>query len=133
MPNDAAEVAERVMGWTFYERIAFNGIREVYAARPGNPLPDGNWTEVPYKRWQYAWQMGAVPEFFEDPSADYSVLEQVRETWSGDDLTAFSRKLHEGWCGEYCIAFPFTDYKPGDYARAALAVVRGRETTPKEV
>ena len=63
-----------------------------------------------------------------DPTADYSVLVKVRETWSKIKQAAFLVVLEDIMCQRTLgAALRLLAYEPGDYARAALAVVEGGE------
>lgn len=80
--------------------------------------------------WLYAgtvwcWDGDTEDEFpfepFDDPKADFQVLERVRETWPADDspdrFSTFVMQLGHA-----------SDYHVGDYARAALAVLDAEKT-----
>lgn len=61
-----------------------------------------------------------------DASADYLILRKVRETWSMDDVLAFSGILYRLWKNrhdeEFSVSLP-VEYEPGDYRDAALLVL----------
>lgn len=64
-----------------------------------------------------------------DPAADYSVLEKVRKTWDLQQIRALSASLRYIW-HERKEATPYpmeTFYQPGDYSRAALAVLKAKD------
>lgn len=72
------------------------------------------------------------------PTDDYEVLKKVRESWSPVDQRRMSDILNEIWAQHRLddihskpkvVDYPYLDllYEPGDYARAALAVVEGEE------
>ena len=72
-----------------------------------------------------------LPRFTTDASADYLVLKWVLESWSKDRLLRFSEGLYDLWDARAAESDPRGDdrwidamlYTPGDYSRAALAVV----------
>lgn len=71
---------------------------------------------------------GQVPDYLTDASADYEVLRHVRETWDARRLRRFSANLQAMWFDRQRDAdesYPVVAYLPGDYARAALAVMEG--------
>lgn len=100
-----ARVAEKVMGWQWCSEA----------------------TERPGDIW--------LPHFTGDPTADYSVLVHVRETWIFSKRRAFARDLVKLWQTRVPLpngeaeAMPGAAmrYLPGDYSRAALAVVEAVE------
>ena len=55
---------------------------------------------------------------------DYEVLDHVRRHFTPDQLLRFGAVLAENW--EFAPAYDAHPYTPGDYARAALAVLRPR-------
>lgn len=58
-----------------------------------------------------------------DPAADYLVLEKVRSTWSRHDLGYFHHLIEEMWeqrADNPRIMGHAEQYRPGDYAKAAL-------------
>lgn len=96
-------VAEKVLGW-----------RRGRSERGEAPwiLPDG----------VTAW---TVRYFTTDAAADYEVLCHVRETWDGPARYAMMKRLTTMWL-ERCVEFErWLAYMPGDYSRAALAVMEG--------
>ena len=117
--EEDARVAELVMGWTNV-RFIDNG-RELYGSSPFDAAD-------------------RVPDFTTDASADYTVLEYVRENWTDEQKEAFDYRLsilqwerregrtwHETMCSSvhgsvYDFVGPL-DYIKGDNSRAALAVV----------
>jgi len=63
---------------------------------------------------------------------DYRVLEHVRERWDFDGRSAFRRCLEWLWDARWDALLPGwtcgpLTYSPGDYATAALAVVKGHD------
>ena len=127
-----AAVAEVIFGWRWYA-AAWGSLRFL-----GNP----NWTEdspeTPHWPLTEAstklplcddWQL-SVPRYTTDPTADYSVLVQVRETWEWEAVFQFHRETREIWQARYIESImtgrlPIMDdwyqYVAGDYSRAALA------------
>jgi hypothetical protein len=74
----------------------------------------------------------APPAYTSDASADYSVLAKVRETWDDVDLFNFGSALAGLWrrlnelplgCEMRKCGMQHLMYEPGDYSRAALAVL----------
>jgi hypothetical protein len=112
-----ALVAEKVMGWTFFD-VSGGQIPKHEAtmcwASPGSP----------------SHHREELPFYSTDPTADYSVLVRVRETWGWKMRDAFyaalcaawterrTSNVHLGW-GDHSSLW----YSPGDYSRAALAAL----------
>lgn len=65
--------------------------------------------------------------FLTDPAADYLVLAHVREHWHANQLYIFSNALAYDWFARLPVVTNLADamlqYQPGDYARAAKAVL----------
>lgn len=73
------------------------------------------------------------PKYTTDPAADYSVLVKVRETWDQMRLLYFGAALDDLWarlhkmplgCEMRQCGMRQLTYQPGDYSRAALAVLK---------
>lgn len=59
---------------------------------------------------------------------DYRVLLKVRETWQRGDKTLFAAHLTELWRTRCKVGENIVEqYVPGDYSRAAIAVLKGGE------
>lgn len=65
------------------------------------------------------------PAVSSDPAADYEVLRHVRETWDTDAQYQFAHALAELYRPRKEGNHPILRYMPGDYSRAALAVMEG--------
>lgn len=78
-----------------------------------------------------------VPRYGDDPAADYAVLKHVREHWVERKLLRMRRWLSALWKGRADDAMDTNDpmnltplyYEPGDYSRAALAVLTSKDFT----
>ena len=129
-----ARVAELVMGWTAYAEQR-GKYRLAVVVSPGDRPPWMKTRDPEPERYE---QIGAVeavkmgffgigfPEYTRDPGADYTVLERVRG-WGRAEQDWFYEALGTIWVDERrCDELPALAYQPGDYARAALAVVEGR-------
>lgn len=68
---------------------------------------------------------GALPRYTTDPCDDYEVLVHVRDTWGFDRMKRLDEEIESIWKHRAHIDLyeHHTRYEPGDYARAALAVV----------
>ena len=99
-----ALVAKEVMGWEWHEKFMCW-------------YPPGIGATLAESRSPREWH--PTSNVFND----YEVLVRVRETWDERKLTEFARALDGGWCKGYCIPFGYVRYQPGDYSRAALAVL----------
>ena len=75
-----------------------------------------------------------VPNYSTDASADYLILEKVRETWNRHRQQLFANRLHEiaygrFGCWDRCMEEGLMMYEPGDYIHAAwLALASMGET-----
>lgn len=75
-----------------------------------------------------SWGLDVVKFYHSDPSADYSVLEEVRKTWTVRQQVAFAFKLMNIMANRTPYPQNFIAYEnvlmyaPGDYALAALLV-----------
>jgi hypothetical protein len=62
-----------------------------------------------------------------NPADDYRVLEHVRGEWAGDQKWAMRQELSVMWVDRMPTDTPLDpalfNYRPGDYARAALAAL----------
>lgn len=130
-PEDVERLASEVMGWT-----------EVDPSRPGGPwkMPAGGGA------WRPTW----LPRDwnpFNDANADYEVLKKVRERWTAayadeDGWQRQARFLSCVWkpwrerdraefaagrLSPYIASAEQMRYEVGDYARAALAVLKGEQ------
>ena len=118
--QDRVMLAE-AMGWEFHEGTIDN--RYWCLSSPDAGYPDkyhSKWKKPPGQDWQCE-LCGCgddVPDPFTDANDDYAVLEWMREDATFAQYDAFRRML------------PFqSDYKRGDYARAALKVIKSLEGT----
>lgn len=112
-----ARVAELVMGW-----------RAVYVSPHGPLHPRVHegpldrldfWDTSDGRRMPCGWSP------ITDPAADYAVLRHVRETWDTDAQYRFAQALAELYRPRKEGNHPILRYMPGDYSRAALAVMEG--------
>jgi len=100
------DVAEKVMGWT------------KWTTRSGKFLAWDGWFDS--NSCERKWSPTKHPDH------DYIVLEHVRNHWTAIQMTGFVLHLRRA---HYDRQWPMTviqtemGYLPGDYARAALAVV----------
>lgn len=110
-----AKVAELVMGWTV--------IREQYEGGNQGPVfkPSQAYIDREFRRTGTRIVDCTAEPFTSDVSADYLVLEYVRENWDRDKMTAFNEKLRLQWTS-YDVPLS-CQYVSGDWSRAALAVV----------
>ena len=121
-----AQVAEKVLGW---ERT-----QEPY---PGSNM--GAWFRPTKEYQEYEGKeiLGCTAPSMERPENDYFVLMHVRENWLSPNLNLFPEAFTRLWAeravadgeldhidDEGCVgSWLAIYYRPGDYARAALAVV----------
>lgn len=70
----------------------------------------------------------SVPHYTTDAAADYLVLVHVRESWDQEKRHLFEVNLEGIWLKRNRWYTTPVWYEPGDYSRAALAVL-GIETT----
>lgn len=128
-----ARVAEMVMGWTWAtlnpERYPDTPparflISPEEASRSWN-VPAT--LDLPLDTPDHAWN--SAPHYTTDTAADYEVLRHVRRFWSAEQRMRFGRVLvHKIWRGRWGNGWAMPAamlYEPGDYARAALAVMEG--------
>lgn len=101
-----ARIDSELMGYqTWWEQCPVDNTWEVYRQTPSG------WVDP-------------VDYYTSNPGADYEVLRHVREKWSrvyqGRFADALYRVWHEdrGYDEEPCMA-----YEPGDWSRAAIAVI----------
>jgi hypothetical protein len=100
-----ARVATEIMGW-----------------KRGRPERG----EYPWRRPDGSWHPShVVPGYTSDPAADYEVLCHVRETWDGPKQAAMMERLTTMWAERSAEYLRWLAYMPGDYSRAALAVMEG--------
>jgi hypothetical protein len=96
-------IATEILGW--------RRSRAEYGEAPWI-LPDG----------VTAW---TVRYFTTDPTADYEVLRHVRETWEQGMIHRYGEALYRIWRHRSMFMDVGMRYEPGDYSRAALAVMEG--------
>ena len=129
-----AVVAELVLGRKCERRQRNDGMPEFrwwYPDRSGHCMP---W--YPEDKGT-AWAIDFKP--FERASDDYEVLKHVREHWDSRDVCKLRDEVKRCWeerASQYLDetgradgvgVWGCTQYRPGDYSRAALAVVEARE------
>ena len=114
-----ATVAAEVLGWrelrTCSEFGELCGIPPEASCGSGKPVK------------LYPVMLAPDPE--RSAADDFAVLQHVRGTFTSDEMIRFSAVLQENWelrdgTGDH------TDYRPGDYARAALTVRRPPPPAP---
>lgn len=123
--EDDARVAELVMGTLSFRQsgswyhITINGTER--ASEQGRD-----------RALKYALNLGGdrlvVPHYTTDPAADYQVLEHVREKWEPLQHCTMRDELQMAWGerardAEVAQVWGPTQYRPGDYSRAALAAL----------
>lgn len=118
-----ARVAELVMGWERWVPPSLAPCARLL--EPGTVAVDGDgWRKDPDAPLH---ALTSVPAYTTSPAHDYEVLHHVRETWLHDEQYRFAKLLMSMWRerGRTVADAPMMRYLPGDYARAALAVVEG--------
>lgn len=121
-------VAVAIFGWRWFESA-----RSTWIARePEWVLDDPRVRTEPPEDVPLSFAKN-LPAYTSDASADYTVLERVRETWDDIEQVRLFDALHELWCGvdegkrygfgktNRCTPM---NYLPGDYSRAALSVLK---------
>lgn len=110
-----ARVAEFVMGIHLIHDTAqvpdyYRGMGPYWAPPVGEPGFAEHWP---------------IPHYTSNPAADYEVLRRVRETWLHNEQYLFANALAELYRPRKEGNHPILRYIPGDYSRAALAVMEG--------
>lgn len=123
LPPDelAAKAGELVMGWSVCREPDCDG-----CDHPVRQLPDNTWIVSRPDEIEESWSPA------HSASDDYMVLEKVR-TWDTTLQCAVRDEIEKAWAQRGWDAridkplevWGCTQYRPGDYARAALIVVMG--------
>jgi hypothetical protein len=129
-----ALVAEKVMGWRWWIHYHTDSCRSLYVAQSSKNGYHKEWdgTHLAEDNRDFA----CAQEFTTDASADCVVLKHVVANWNREDrvsLDYWLSKLQEDRKGG--DGRPLTDrmaYNPGDYSRAALAVVMEKENQQRK-
>ncbi|MFH1603177.1 MAG: hypothetical protein ABIH03_04650 [Pseudomonadota bacterium] len=138
--TDAA-VAREVMGLNGVELghadYWFNPCQCGYHAERGgmcgrNDKPAYIYRSTEAERWDF------VPCYTSDVAADYEVLDHVRRNWKSELVCDFRDSVKCTWDaraqsytrGDGIGVWGLTQYQPGDYARAALAIIRIERNKP---
>lgn len=114
---------------TFDELVCAHIFKWSWKDRPKNTVQQDTWA---HQKWPVFSPTGytnyTVPNYHE-VEADYSVLAEIRGTWSEDKITAFGENLIQIWerraarnprTRALCESVLARMYNPGDYASAAL-------------
>jgi hypothetical protein len=126
-----AKVAELVMGFTRTPvRVKGSTNYGDCWLQPDAPEIDGQWTA-------HELHVYYAPRFYTtDPAADYQVLAHVREKWGAEHHCAMRDELKMAWerrahDSDKAEVWGPTQYRPGDYSRAALAVIEKEQANAK--
>lgn len=122
-----ARVAQRVMG----ADIVIERLDDENGSRTRITHIDASGAKRTREHWNdshdgyAAWGLGDPwPNYTTDAADDYAVLERVRETWGHSARFLFGLKLLAIWRKRGGpMSEPILRYEPGDYSRAALAVL----------
>lgn len=115
-----ARVAELVMGWRRWVPPAIAPYARLF--EPGFNMARNGWDQSDSAPLYEVLDHDA-PLYTTDPSDDYEVLRHVRETWDTDAQYRFAHALAELYRPRKEGNHPILRYMPGDYSRAALAVM----------
>ena len=154
--EEDGDIAELVFGWVWleseYDRCKFrkglfppendpvfersNWGPTVYATAHRDTERFSDWDRCGFRRGIAGHIAGFLPHYTTDASDDYSVLEKVRDAWDVKDIRSLSAKIRYLWHERYDrylwherknTPYPMeTFYQPGDYSRAALAVLKAK-------
>lgn len=122
-----AKVAELVMGFARTPVRIRGSINHVDCWLRLDAPENGHWAAHELRAYY------GPREYTTDPAADYQVLEHVRGAWEPDRLCKMRDELEKVWWQRaheieqaedtQLQVYGCTQYRPGDYSRAALAAV----------